>query len=237
MQNSGFGTSKHENGVKPSPFDRAHRVLCWSPLWTNCSGKYANPDPRYPTSHMWEVIPTRRRCADWSTKEQMSCAIFVFVWIVVSSRRCLWKIIFDHRISQFFLTRNLSISSAYLITYHNKFKFDRKMWELNGLINSISIIFTNESNSTIQLKQIIGRTFICKRAQFWLKSDIFFPDICTLKIQEQERQWTELIGSKDELNKHTNDRRLIASFRCPTSMTKTFPIDGTITMNAMFSIA
>ena len=24
MENSGFGTSKHENGVKPSPFDRAY---------------------------------------------------------------------------------------------------------------------------------------------------------------------------------------------------------------------
>ena len=39
-----------------SAFDRARRVLSWflllrlwSPLWANPTGKYANPDPEYPT--------------------------------------------------------------------------------------------------------------------------------------------------------------------------------------------
>ena len=44
-------------GKVNSAFDRARRVLSWSllirfwsPLWANRSGKYANPDPGYPTS-------------------------------------------------------------------------------------------------------------------------------------------------------------------------------------------
>ena len=43
-------------GKVNSAFDRARRVLSWSllirfwsPLWENPSGKYANPDPGYPT--------------------------------------------------------------------------------------------------------------------------------------------------------------------------------------------
>ena len=43
-------------GKVNSAFDRARRVLSWSlliqfwsPLWANPSGKYANPDPGYPT--------------------------------------------------------------------------------------------------------------------------------------------------------------------------------------------
>ena len=102
-------------GKVNSAFDRARRVLSWSllirfwsPLWANPSGKYANPDPGYPTWNFAREEPTSIKTKMW--RKRMFNPVF-------------WKVFSTHALTFIKVTRYTLLSYLPFIN-HNRIEYN-----------------------------------------------------------------------------------------------------------------